>query len=380
MINKYFLSKMNIPAYLKKFLYERYGYNEIEGIPPIIFKGNGKNLLDYRIDGANGGVGDKTSNLLNSINTQRVTANGIEYYKENGIYHLIGTNTKTDSSWVLPNPQNTKLPVFEIGKTYTILVSGNMANNIYIQMNGVNVNTNTQYSIAIVRNTNPIVNFTIDNRYLKTAQIFVGVTGNATNVDSEFSIYIGENSTYEPYGYKVPVVITGKNLLPPIANWVKGYINSEGTITNATESKQISSPFIQINSNKNFTFSFYPNSGSPWGCIAFYTDNKDYIDRVADYENTTIFATSPNNAKYIRVSYRTYGAGTYAQLDEGSKTDYEPYHELTTNIYLDEPIGENESISLSDTNTNIPTLRGTNVLTVDTTVQPSNVYIKVGGG
>lgn len=60
---------------------------------------------------------------------------------------------------------------------------------------------------------------------------------------------------------------------------------------------------------------------------------------------------------------------------------YEPYIEpTTTNIYLDEPIGENESISLSDTNVNIPTIRGTNVLTVDTTVQPSNVYIKVGGG
>jgi hypothetical protein len=39
------------------------------------------------------------------------------------------------------------------------------------------------------------------------------------------------------------------------------------------------------------------------------------------------------------------------------------------------PIEENESISLSDTNTNIPTMRGTNVLTVDTQVQPSNVYV-----
>lgn len=52
MINKYFLAKMNIPAYLKKFLYDRYGGIEIEGIPPIIFQGNGKNLLDYRIYGA----------------------------------------------------------------------------------------------------------------------------------------------------------------------------------------------------------------------------------------------------------------------------------------------------------------------------------------
>ena len=49
---------MNIPAYLKNFLYDRYGYIEIEGIPPIIFEGNGENLLYYKIYGASGGVGD----------------------------------------------------------------------------------------------------------------------------------------------------------------------------------------------------------------------------------------------------------------------------------------------------------------------------------
>ncbi len=52
------------------------------------------------------------------------------------------------------------------------------------------------------------------------------------------------------------------------------------------------------------------------------------------------------------------------------------YTNQRTGNFIVGPIKENESISLSDTNTNIPTIRGTNVLTVDTTVQPSNVYIK----
>lgn len=42
MLNKYFLAKMNIPAYLKKFLYNRYVYTEIDGIPPTI---SGTNVL-----------------------------------------------------------------------------------------------------------------------------------------------------------------------------------------------------------------------------------------------------------------------------------------------------------------------------------------------
>ena len=52
------------------------------------------------------------------------------------------------------------------------------------------------------------------------------------------------------------------------------------------------------------------------------------------------------------------------------------YTNQGTGNFIVGPIKENESISLSDTNTNIQTIRGTNVLTVDTTVQPSNVYVK----
>ena len=52
------------------------------------------------------------------------------------------------------------------------------------------------------------------------------------------------------------------------------------------------------------------------------------------------------------------------------------YTNQGTGNFIVGSIKENESISLSDTNVNIPTIRGTNVLTVDTTVQPSNVYVK----
>lgn len=51
----------------------------------------------------------------------------------------------------------------------------------------------------------------------------------------------------------------------------------------------------------------------------------------------------------------------------------------TTNIYLDEPLEESESISMSDTGVSIPTINGSNTLSIGTTVQPSNMYIKYGG-
>ena len=41
--------------------------NEVEGTLPLSFEANGNNLLNYRIDGASGGVGERTSNLFDGI-------------------------------------------------------------------------------------------------------------------------------------------------------------------------------------------------------------------------------------------------------------------------------------------------------------------------
>ena len=67
-----------------------------------------------------------------------------------------------------------------------------------------------------------------------------------------------------------------------------------------------------------------------------------------------------------------------------SLSTYEPYGYkipivcggTTTNFYLNEPLGENESISMNDTGVSIPTINGSNTLSVDTSVQPSSVYVK----
>lgn len=71
-----------------------------------------------------------------------------------------------------------------------------------------------------------------------------------------------------------------------------------------------------------------------------------------------------------------------------SGTDIEPYGYkipivcggTTTNIYLDEPLDEGQSISMSETGVSVPTAIGTNILAIDTEVQPSKVYIKYSNG
>lgn len=78
----------------------------------------------------------------------------------------------------------------------------------------------------------------------------------------------------------------------------------------------------------------------------------------------------------IATEYEPYGCKIPVTCN-GKDDTYEPYRNpITTNIYLDEPLTEGESISMSDTGIAIPTINGTNILTVDTQVQPEKVYIK----
>jgi len=178
-------------------------------------------------------------NLLNTSNANTTTLNGVTSYRSNGVYYLSGTNTKTNATWVLPNTQNTNLPVFEIGQTYTMSFKGTMPNGIYAQLNAVSTSTGTQYSIGSVRNTVPSLTFTIDSDYSSTAQLFVGVQSTATNVDCNFAIQIEKGSTatsYEPYTGGIP---SPNPSYPQEVEVVTG--NVEVTISNEnnTESKTL---------------------------------------------------------------------------------------------------------------------------------------------
>ena len=203
-------------------------YEEVEGVPPISFNGIGENLLDYRIDGASGGVGERTNNLFDEIYTNIVAGWDVKYksiFVGEGTFTLSTTCPKQDGG----------------SATNLFFLSGNVST-------GANSGTNGVY------NNYPATVTSLNG--------YVTIGYRAQSYDPRnYTTMLNEGTTalpYEPYGYKVSVVCGG----------------------------------------------------------------------------------------------------------------------TTTNIYLDEPIGANESISLSDTNVNIPTIRGTNVLTVDTTVQPSNVYVK----
>ena len=209
---------------------------ELKGSPPLSFVSNGELLSDYRIYGSSGGVGDKTRNLFDAKNST---------YGD-GTFWSNAKNLNPNNSYYGSN-------VIDVtsGETITRSFTGTSANH-FMREDGSMVSVSNAGS-----RENGVTIIVPDDciRY---------VFNISNNLDpNTIQVVVGSQlpETYEPYGYKIPIVCGG----------------------------------------------------------------------------------------------------------------------TTTNIYLDEPLGENESISMSDTGVSIPTINGSNTLSIGTTVQPSNMYIKYGG-
>lgn len=189
--------------------------------------------------------------------------------------------------------------------------------------------------------------------------------------------------------YKIPVVITGKNIFNENSE-----LNTDGTLN--LDSGLY--PFSVGDNRRTFFFNVKPNTTYTFSCSSigdrfavceynsiinpsnYSTDNKLSADRNIYSQANGILSysfTTSSTAKMVGIYYSLNTIPTNIQIEIGNKTTYEPYSEIVTNIYLDNPIVGNESVSLSDTNVSIPTNYGMNIMSINTTIQPSNVYIQV---
>lgn len=125
--------------------------------------------------------------------------------------------------------------------------------------------------------------------------------------------------------------------------------------------------------------------------VAWYAADTTFLSQTtyttSDYRSGMLLSP-PENAKYFRISFEPPTAGTYTiaypKLNEGpTALPYEPYgYKIpivcggqTTNIYIDNPIGADDILYSIQTGIQIPTIVGDNTLSVNTTVQPSEMQI-----
>ena len=182
-----------------------------------------------------------------------------------------------------------------------------------------------------------------------------------------------------------------RNLFDKDSESVAGFIDNSGTIATVPNYPISTYDYINVLPNTYYSYKAFI-AANPSGSagrtirVSYYTSNKAFISRYFEIGNglTKKTMTTPNNCFYVRLSIDDNLENVMLWEGSSDVSVYEPYGckipivcgGATTNIYLNEPLGENESISMNDTGLSIPTINGSNTLSVNTEVQPSSVYVK----
>ena len=342
------LEKDTVIGKIKKGLvivYEAWKKLKLSGIPPLTLpKCKGVPLIDYKIYGESvqegtptpdtpieiESVGEKTINLLNKATSNvgyTINPAGVVSIAKYGL-------TVTEPIFVSPNTKYIYSGMGDVVGT-TVARTGYMyeEDGTPIQAisssNGVNVYFTTTENCAYIR---LIYKSNEEEPMLKLQ----GLT----------------STDYEPYGYKIPVKVSGKNLF----DYESFYSNTtnfditDGVVSGKNNAFSSSRYYIpQELVGKQLTFSADIKTDSTFDGVYLMTmvngtrlDGNVIKGNVFKKSSVTFTPTSTND--WIRITYGSdINAISYAkniQLEVSENvTEYEPYIEpVTTNIYLNEPL------------------------------------------
>lgn len=188
-------------------------------------------------------------------------------------------------------------------------------------------------------------------------------------------------------GYKINIVTSG----------AKAAIQKT-SMELVEDSDFLVSDFIPCNVLEDFSCSFESPDTAVNITIAFFDENKNFID----YGFSGVVTQSSSMRKDVnkmvsiesdQTSYKYFQFSLPNNCSELMLTKtatvqtYEPYGykipiecgNTITNIYIDEPLYEEDNISYKDTKVTIPTIDGENELSIGTTNAPTSVSIQTNG-
>ena len=297
---------------------------EYTGSLPITINANGDVLLDYRIYGADSGVGEPTENLWNPNTAEK------KYIVFDGTI----SNKQTFALNTIP---------IEAGSTYYFYALENYTNNItYWQFQ--NNNDEIVGGDRLSRNLQR-ASFDAPSGATKVIICF----GNAWDNDKirDFGVYKRSTAptSYIPYGYKLPMTVQSENLFDESTVESGGYIDTtSGDFV--SHNAWTSSDYIKVTGDYvNLSGKLIGYLGG-WSMIHnFYDSNKSWLggDNALQGSGTLgkrkSKSYSISGVSYVRVSYRPVIFDDI-MLVKGSTapTSYIPYSRTDIPIY----IGENQ--------------------------------------
>lgn len=244
--------------------------------------------------------------------------------------------------------------------------------------------------------------FTSNSHKLRNYRIY-GADGGVGDYDSESDKYIislrisGKNlfNANRSLGSRVGCTVSVDNAAQTIT--INATSNSDSyfgsSLSSAGAYTSNCGELLAVDENKKYSLSV-SNGNVTKNLITCFDENKISLGyKWQPTNNITLIAGTKYVSFRIGVSSPVYGSSypfTVQFEENNAATVYEPYCEpKTVNIYLDEPLNEEEYIDFleqkrfngDDTSETvalpvIPIISGTNIISVDTEVQPSRIYLQ----
>ena len=368
----YMRRKMRTVKPLKGFI------RTILDIPPLTLPNcvDNDSLVSYSLTGE--GVGDKTKNLVKTpIHAYVYAKDYLNYNPENmvilepGSYTVTGTTIPSFQFWDIET------------KKQLIVTDVVTSQEDYFQLQANNK------LMPPHSKGRKLGRFTVLTPVIVTLYAGYGVELH------DCMLVAGETQLpYEPYGYKIPITVSGKNLFDKNEAQNGSIMDEVGTdIDNSIN--RIRTGFIYL---KAGTYTISARNGiMPSYYLYFYSNNnaENLITVITEtrksVENIYYVTFTINEDYYFRTLFLPVSGSSInnlnidtidnydIQLEEGlAATEYELYTEpVTTNIYLDEPLKQGEVLSYPTQDIpKLPTVQGTTIYSVETETQPTNMSVK----
>lgn len=178
--------------------------------------------------------------------------------------------------------------------------------------------------------------------------------------------------------YKIPVTIKGLNLFNGTLE--QGSLDDGVAVTHST---YVRTSKIAIEDNR-IAYNLFSQNYSVY-MIAFFNGETFIGNKIlqnssgtSSQENATHMIMVLNKSDNSNVTPEEVLQNTTLMITDGTivPDTYEPYLNQTVNLFADSALTPSMRLKKSDTNTNIPTTNGTNILAVGTNVQPKKVIVK----
>lgn len=312
-------------------------------LPLTAVKTTGEDILDYKIYGASGGVGDRTENLFDK--DAHDTANG---YVAGHYINSSGATVK-DDKWDVTE----YIPCIQQNVYCFSNCVGAAASICWYDSNKNYISGNPIQSLSGFKTL--VMTAPINASYIRTCVLLTRSGGGSQvyerNVEV-FMVNIGSTApaSYVPYGYEVDMSVSTANLLDCESGWQARLGGGTVTGDNATGTLTISAQYwfqkiIKVKPNTMYTLHGISNSHTVtvgYGVVGAQNDAPDLTDLIFWVYSSNVsrsFNTGARNEIAILLNCGTSAVGetTYVELqleEDDSFSGFVPYSITTTPIYI----------------------------------------------